>query len=108
MLLEVRPEPVPLVTDRDGVVRVKASRVTLDAVVDTFRAGATAEEIVQQYPSLALDDVYAVVTYYLRQRERVDAYLDARRAEAGRTRSENEARHDPSGLRDRLLARPRA
>lgn len=41
--------------------------MTLDAVVGSFDAGATPEEIAQQYPSLALEDVYAVVTYYLRR-----------------------------------------
>lgn len=108
MLLDLRPEPVPLVTDQQGVLRVAGSRVTLDAVVDIFQAGATPEEIAQQYPSLALGDVYAVVTYYLRHREQVDSYLEGRRAAAARIRSENEARQEPDGLRDRLLARRRA
>lgn len=105
MLLEVSPEPVPLVTDQHGVARVGASRVTLDAVVEAFQFGATAEEIAHQYPSVALDDVYAVITYYLRRRAHVDEYLNSRRTEARRIRSENEARHSPDGLRDRLLAR---
>lgn len=107
-LLDVRPEPVPLVADEHGVVRVSGSRVTLDAVVDSFDAGATPEEIAQQYPSLALEDVYTVVTYYLRRREQVDEYLDTRRAAAVQIRSENEARQQPDGLRQRLLARRRA
>lgn len=39
--------------DADGVVRVAGTRVTLDTVVAAFEEGATAEEIAQQYPSLA-------------------------------------------------------
>ena len=35
-----------------------------------FKEGLTAEEIVQQYPSLTLADAYAAITYYLRHRER--------------------------------------
>ena len=34
----------------------------------------TAEEIVQQYPTLDLADIYTVIAYYLRNREDVDAY----------------------------------
>ncbi len=105
VLREVQPEPVPLMMDTHGVVRVGTSRVTLVTVVNSFRAGATAEEIAQQYPSLDLADVYAVVTYYLRHRPEVDSYLRQAEAEARAVRDGNEARFDPHGVRDRLLAR---
>ena len=108
VLLVARPEPVPLATDEDGVVRAAESRVTLDALVHAFDAGATAEEIAQQYPSVSLDDVYAVVTYYLRQRSQVEDYLKTRDAESEQTRRDNESRHDPAGIRERLLARRHA
>ena len=80
MSLMVMPEPVPLAADRDGVMRVGGTRVTLDTVVAAFREGATAEEITQQYPSLQLADVYAVIGYYLRHQPEVDDYLRERRA----------------------------
>ena len=38
--------------NRDANVRVGGTRVTLDALVAAFTGGATAEEIVQRYPSL--------------------------------------------------------
>jgi tRNA C32,U32 (ribose-2'-O)-methylase TrmJ len=79
--------------------------VTLDTVVSAFCDGATAEEIVQQYPSLNLADVYHVIGYYLRRTSEVEAYLQARRADAEALRTENEARFDPQGVRARLLAR---
>ncbi len=62
MAFTINTEPVPLLTDKDGVVRVGGTRVTLDTVVAAFKEGATAEEIVQQYPSLELADVYAVIS----------------------------------------------
>jgi len=96
-----------LVTDADGVTRVKATRVTLDTVVRAFAEGATAEEIAQQYPTLALADVYSVLTYYLRRRDEVDAYLAEQRQKSARVRSENEGRFDPQGVRERLVARRR-
>ncbi len=39
-------EVVPLTSDADGVIRIGATRVTLDTVVAAFLDGATAEEIV--------------------------------------------------------------
>lgn len=105
MSLAVGPEPVPLVTDVDGVVRVGTTRVTLDTVVAAFREGATAEEISQQYPTLRLADVYSVIAYYLRHRTVVDAYLGDRSRLAEEVRQDNEGHSDPTGIRDRLLAR---
>ena len=105
MSLLVTAEPVPLRTDADGVVRVGKTRVTLDTLVDAFRDGATAEEIVQQYPSLLLEDIYSVIGYYLRRKDDVDAYLRERQKAAAEVRQANEARCDPTGVRDRLLAR---
>ena len=52
MALSFAKEAVPLQADEDGVVRVGKTRVTLDTVVAAFSDGATAEEIVQQYPIL--------------------------------------------------------
>jgi uncharacterized protein (DUF433 family) len=98
-------ERVPIHTDADGVIRVGGTRITLDTVVAAFEAGATAEEIVQQYCSVALADVYSVITYYLRHRSEVEEYLTDRRQQAAETRAQNEQRFDPSGLRGRLLAR---
>jgi uncharacterized protein (DUF433 family) len=105
MSLDIITEPLPLMTDADGVVRVGRTRVTLDTVVAAFQDGATAEEIVQQYPSLQLADVYAVIGYYLRKQTEVDAYLRQRQQQADEIRRQNEARFDPTGVRDRLLAR---
>lgn len=105
MINAIATETVPLVRDVDGVIRVGKTRVTLDTVVSAFLNGATAEEISQQYPPLDLADVYSVIAYYLRRRVEVDAYLDQRREHAERVRRQNESRFDPSGIRDRLLAR---
>ncbi len=105
MTLTIATETVPLVTDVDGVIRVGKTRVTLDTVISAFLDGATAEEITHQYPSLDLADVYSVIAYYLRRRAEVDAYLQRRREQAEKIREQNESRFDPSGIRERLLAR---
>jgi uncharacterized protein (DUF433 family) len=105
MSLSIASEPVPLRVNPDGVVLVGGTRVTLDTVVEAFQEGATPEEIAQQYHTLDLADIYEVIGYYLRRRAEVDGYLRQRRGVAETIRRENEARCDPRGVRDRLLAR---
>jgi uncharacterized protein (DUF433 family) len=105
MALRIEAEPVPLVSDADGRLHVSGTRVTLDTVVAAFGDGATAEEIVQRDPSLRLGDVYAILTFYIRRRPDVDAYLCQPRRETEAVRGENEKRFDPRGIRKRLLTR---
>ena len=90
------------------MVQIGKTRVTLNAVVGAFAQGATAEEIVQQYPSLDLADVYHVIGYYLRRPAEVDEYLRQEKLRAAMVRRQTEARFDPQGVRDRLLARKTA
>ena len=107
MSLPLTAEPPPLTTGDDGVVRVGGTRVTLDTVVEAFREGLTPEEIQQQYPSLDLPHVYAAVTYYLHHRAEVEVYLEERTRHRQEVRREVESRFDPTGIRERLLARAR-
>jgi uncharacterized protein (DUF433 family) len=99
------PEPVPLLKDAAGVLRVAGSRVTVDVLVSAFDAGQTAEEIVQQYPSLDLAVVYAVLAYILKHRAEIDAYLEQRARQSGEVRRENQQRFPEQGIRERLLRR---
>lgn len=98
-------EPPPLQRDQAGTIRVGGTRVTLDTIVGAWEDGATAEEITQRYDALALADVHASLSYYLRHREEVQAYLSRRRQEAEQVRSENDRRFPPEAFRARLLAR---
>jgi uncharacterized protein (DUF433 family) len=98
---------MPLVIGADGVVRVGTTRVTLDTVVAAFREGMTPEGIVEQYPSLSLAEVYSIIGYALSHVEEVETYLRGRQQLADDVRRQNEARFDPTGVRDRLLARRR-
>lgn len=105
MNLTIAVEQVPLAADTDGVIRVAGTRLPLDTIIFAFHQGATAEEIVQRFPVVELADVYAVIGYYLRHRAELDAYLQARREKAEKVRNLNEAKFDPQGIRERLLAR---
>jgi uncharacterized protein (DUF433 family) len=105
MRLVLESPPLPLQADADGVVRVAETRVTLETVIVAFKNGATAEQIAHDYPVLHLADIYAVITFYLRQPEAVDAYLAEQRLAGQHIRDLMETRFDPHGIRDRLLAR---
>ena len=105
MALLIETQSPPLTIDPDGVARVGTTRVTLDTVVAAFLEGATAEEIVHQYPSLDLPDIYSVISYYLKNRFEVDKYLKERDERGKTTREQNESKYDPGSVRERLLAR---
>lgn len=105
MTLEMIAEVASLTTDADGVIRITGTRIPLATVITAFHQGATAETIVQQFSTLNLADVYATIGYYLHHQVDVDRYLADQRREALRVRESNEARHNPSGIRARLLAR---
>jgi uncharacterized protein (DUF433 family) len=102
--LVVTDQPIPLVTDADGVVRVANTRVALGIVIAAFHEGATPETIAQQYPSLALADMCVVIGYYLNHRSKVHAYLQQREHATTQTHQENEVRFVPNGLHERLVA----
>ncbi|MEJ2353726.1 MAG: DUF433 domain-containing protein [Anaerolineales bacterium] len=96
---------VPLETGQDGIIRIRGTRVRLDTVVYAFNEGATPEEILSQYPVLSLENVYAVIAYYLKNRMTVDAYLSRRKEEASIVREAIESKPEYKEFRERLLAR---
>lgn len=105
-MLTVQPETPPLCPDATGALRVGASRVLVELVVRAFQDGATPEAIAQRYPTAALADIYAVIAYYLRHPEEIDAYLARRESAATEVRLRVDARQgDLSGLRQRLRDR---
>jgi uncharacterized protein (DUF433 family) len=96
---------VPLSMNEAGVLRITGTRVSLDSVIYAFKEGATPEEIVQQYPTLDLKDIYAVISYYLQNQAEIEEYLAQRQVERQALKKEIESRFDPHGIRERLLAR---
>ena len=70
-----------------------------------FNGGSTPEEILLEYDSLRLEDVYLVLGYYLRHRAEVEAYLAERRRRGDERQAEADARLPWAEVRARLLAR---
>ena len=102
-----KSQAVPLTLGEDGTIRIMGSRVTLDSVIHEFKGGASAEQIQEDFPSLALRDIYSAVAYYLQHREAVEQYLRAHEAAAAEVHRTIEARQDSAGLRERLRERRR-
>jgi uncharacterized protein (DUF433 family) len=57
-------------------IRVKGTRISLEHVLVPFKEGASPEDILgKYYPSLTLEQIYAVITYYLHNKQEMEAYL---------------------------------
>jgi uncharacterized protein (DUF433 family) len=106
MNMLIQPVAVPLFDDGQGGLRVTGTRVLLERVVHAFEDGATPEGIVESYDTLQLADVYAVLSWYLRNKPAVEDYLRRRAEEAEASRRTIEAKQpDRAALRARLMAR---
>jgi uncharacterized protein (DUF433 family) len=84
-------------------IRIKGTRVGIETVLyDYLHVGLSPEEIALRYPTLALESVYATITYYLHNRRHLDQYMHEWRATGERMRAEQD-RH-PSRVVQRLRA----
>ena len=81
-------------------IRIKGTRIGIETVLDDYLDGISPEEIAVRYRSLTLEQVYATITYYLQNREKVDAYLQAWREYSEQARREQE--RNPSEVIKRL------
>jgi uncharacterized protein (DUF433 family) len=100
---------IPLVVTEQGTIRIKGSRVSLDSIVHHFKLGATAEQIVQSFPSLSLGDVYSSIAYYLTHRQEIEMYLEEQNVTADNLQDQLESNPDYQAeiaeLRSRILGR---
>jgi uncharacterized protein (DUF433 family) len=86
---------LPLTLDDQGAIRISGTRVTLDTVIARYQQGDSPEAIRDGFDTLPLNDIYAVIAYYLAHRDEVDVYLQRREEEAQRLRQEVEASYTP-------------
>jgi len=56
-------------------IRIKGHRVSIESILHKYLAGQPVEEIARQYDTLRPVDIYATITYYLENKDEVDAYL---------------------------------
>jgi uncharacterized protein (DUF433 family) len=57
-------------------IRIKGSRIGIESVLYEYvHREQTPEAIAGRFPTLSIEQIYATILYYLRNREAVDAYL---------------------------------
>lgn len=96
---------IKLTKTEAGVIRIGDTRVSLDSVIIAFNQGSAPEQIVYDYDSLGLPEVYAVISYYLQHREEIDSYLAERVKQNKKLRESNAIRFGHKGIREKLLSR---
>ncbi len=104
--LILEPRAVPLTRLENGVYRVTDTRIPLERIVECYQEGMTPEDIVRDFDTLRLSDVYAVISYYLDHKDAVEEYMREQEEEAEALRQMIEANQPwRPGLREELLAR---
>ena len=101
----VFPQGVPLVDRDEGTIRtirVIGSRITLDTLVGFFKQGETVEDLADGFPTLSLEQIRAVIGWYLTHQREADEYLEEGEAEAEKLRQEIESQPGYVPLREKL------
>ncbi|MEC4985643.1 MAG: DUF433 domain-containing protein [Oscillatoria sp. PMC 1068.18] len=62
---------------RSDDIRLKGTRIGIETILYAFiHQQQTPESIINTYPTLTLEQVYATILYYLHNQKKIDAYLD--------------------------------
>jgi uncharacterized protein (DUF433 family) len=105
MNIKIEPLLLPLRITPQGAIMVGGTRVPLDTVISEYLDGNTPEQIVLNFDSLRLADVYFAIGYYLLHRAEIDSYLAKRREESDQMRESITSQPEYRLLVDRILAR---
>jgi len=60
---------------RNGGYYLIGSLVSLESIIYPFLHGPSPETIVDEFPTVGLEQVYGAITFYLANRPEMDAYL---------------------------------
>lgn len=75
---------IPLCPTPDGTIRIGDTRVSLETVIESYLTGDRPEDIHEGFPFIDLADIYAIIAFYLKNKEAVDQYLATQDAESQR------------------------
>jgi uncharacterized protein (DUF433 family) len=56
-------------------IRIKGHRIGIQDVIKYYLSGYSPEGILEELPSLNLEKIYAVITYYWGNRTQIDEYI---------------------------------
>ncbi|RPH80533.1 MAG: DUF433 domain-containing protein [Nitrospiraceae bacterium] len=104
-LNEHRPDLLALTPE--GSIRITGTRIAIESIIQSFRDGATSEEICQDFPALSLAQVYDVLAFYLTYQAEVESYLRQQIQDTAVIRQKLQTQHAAflSNLRQRLATR---
>ncbi len=90
-------------------IRVKGHRIGIESVLYEYLfRERKPEEIVQRFPSLSLEQIYATILYYLHNRAKVEMYMKEWLEWGERMRAEQDRNPPPVVARMRALKAERA
>lgn len=101
------PLRVPLRQTADGTIRIGETRVSLETIIAAYLRGDRPEEISEGFPAIELADIYAIIAYYLKNCEAVDAYLAQQDEDAHRILEEIAALPGNAAKMDAFIERCR-
>ncbi len=85
-------------------IRIKDHRIGIESVLyEYIHRDQTPEAIAERFPTLSLEQIYATILYYLRNREKIDAYLTDWLEYGRQTREEQDRNPPPVVVRLRAL-----
>ncbi|HKQ72514.1 MAG TPA: DUF433 domain-containing protein [Blastocatellia bacterium] len=90
---EVKAIEKSYVTKIEDGHRLTGSRVSLDSIVYDWWNGLSPESIVENFPTLTLEQVYGAIAYYLANKEEVDAQIQRNREKFEELREQWRAAH---------------
>ena len=93
--------------DEHEVLRVEGTHVHVHYVLWQYMQGESPEQIIRHYTTLTLADVYAVIAYYLQNREEMDEFYRKAEGEEERAFAEMVA-SNPVSLFERVRTRKEA
>jgi uncharacterized protein (DUF433 family) len=89
-------------------IRLTGTRIGIERMLyEYLHRSQSPEAIAARYPSLTLEQVSATITYYLRRRDALNAYLDAWLDHGRRMREEQDRTLPPVVVKLRALAAQR-
>jgi uncharacterized protein (DUF433 family) len=88
-------------------IRLRGHRIGIETILyEYIHRGRTAEQIAAEFDTLSLEEIYATLLYYHRNKQQIDAYLTAWLEHGARARAAQE--RDPSVQQSRARLRQAA
>ena len=100
--------PEFLVEGLDGEILITGHRITLYHFIDGYWESHSAEKLQELYPTLDLDLIQKIITFYLQNKAEVHAYVAREKAEIERQRLENRGGPDWAAMVMQFEARGRS